>query len=104
MAESDASPTVVCSVDDVEEGSPVVADVDGVEIAVILADGEYYALQNVCPHQGGPVGEGKVDGGSIYCPWHGWQFDIASGEHVHKKGEVPTFPVSVDGDDVLVEV
>lgn len=104
MAETDGSPTVVCSTDDVTEGSPVVTEVDGVEIAVILAGDEYHALQNVCPHQGGPVGEGKVDGGSIYCPWHGWQFDIGSGDHVHHKGSVETYPVTVEDGEIVVEV
>lgn len=104
MAETDGAPTPVCSVDDVAEDSPVVTTVDGIEIAVILTDGEYHALQNVCPHQGGPVGEGKVDDGSVYCPWHGWQFDLESGDHVHKKGEVTTYPVRVEDGQIVVEV
>lgn len=94
----------VCSVDDLVEDGAVVEDVDGASVAVFSIDGEVYALENVCPHQGGPLGEGKVEDGCVYCPWHGWQFDVESGEHVHGKATARSFPVSVDDGEVFVSL
>ena len=48
-------------------------------IALFNVDGHIYALDNTCPHAGGPLGEGTVDGESVACPWHGWKFHIPSG-------------------------
>lgn len=105
MGESESgAPVRVCSVDDLADGEATVTDVGGVTVAVVRFDGEVYALENVCPHQGGPVGEGKVEEGCIHCPWHGWQFDLETGEHTHGPTAVNTFPVTVDGDDVYVTV
>lgn len=95
---------VVGSPDEISEGSPLVADVEGEEIAVFYEDGEYFAVNNVCPHQGGPLGNGKVEEKCVYCPWHGWGFDIESGDHAHSDHSVETYPVTVEGDDVRVEL
>src|SRR5581483_10481672 len=50
-------------------------------VALFNVDGEYYALDGVCPHQGGPLGKGKLCGSIVTCPWHGWQFDVRTGRH-----------------------
>lgn len=71
----------VAHVDEIPESGGLVVDVAGKEIAIFSIDDEYYGLANVCTHQGGPLGEGKVEGGCVYCPWHGHQFDIRTGEH-----------------------
>ena len=92
----------VCGVEDLREGESVLCDADGTAVAVFALDGEVYALENVCPHQGGPLGEGKVEDGCVYCPWHGWQFDVATGEHVHGKGSANAFDVTVEDGDVFV--
>lgn len=93
---------VVCSVDEVSEESPHVSEVEDVEVAVFQIEDEYYALNNVCPHQGGPLGEGRVDDGCVFCPWHGWQFDVESGEHAQGLKTATSYPVTVDGDRVVV--
>lgn len=94
----------VCRRSDLAEGEAIVEDVDGTTVAVFLADGEVYALDGVCPHQGGPLGQGKVEDGCVYCPWHGWQFELETGEHVHGKKSALTYPVTVEGGDVYVTV
>lgn len=94
----------VGSTDEVSEGTPLVADVDGEEIAVFYEDGEYFAVNNVCPHQGGPLGDGKVENQCVYCPWHGWEFDIESGDHAHSDHSVETYPVTVEGEEIHVEL
>lgn len=105
MDEPDADSTRrVCGVDDLADGEAVVQEVGGTTVAVFSVAGDVYALENVCPHQGGPLGEGKVEDGCVYCPWHGWQFDLETGEHVHGKASARSFPVSVDNGEVFVSV
>ena len=53
---------------------------DETTVAVTHYDGEYHALDNACPHQGGPLGEGSIENGLLRCPWHGWDFYPDSGE------------------------
>lgn len=60
---------------------------DGREIAVFNIEGEYFALDNRCPHMEGPLGEGELEGCIITCPWHGWQFDVKDGECQNMPGE-----------------
>lgn len=50
-------------------------------VALFNVDGEFYALDGVCPHQGGPLGAGELQGCVITCPWHGWQFNVRDGQH-----------------------
>jgi nitrite reductase/ring-hydroxylating ferredoxin subunit len=49
------------------------------EIALFNVDGTYYALENACPHQGGPIAEGWVENLTVTCPWHAWCFDLRTG-------------------------
>ena len=70
--------------------------------AVTHYDGEYAALDNNCPHQGGPLGQGRVEDDCVYCPWHGWQFDVETGEHVQGEDTVGTYDVVVEDDGIFV--
>ena len=74
-------------------------------IALFNVDGEFHALDGVCPHQGGPLGKGKLVGCIVTCPWHGWQFDVQTGQHQTSASLLhPRFPVRVEGESVLVDV
>lgn len=74
-------------------------------IAVFNMDGEFQALDGICPHQGGPLGKGCLQGTLVTCPWHGWQFDVCTGQHQTSKSLVhPTFPVKVCDGDVWVNL
>jgi nitrite reductase (NADH) small subunit len=74
-------------------------------VALFNVDGNYYALDGICPHQGGPLGKGELCGAIVTCPWHGFQFDVTSGQHQTSKSLVhPTFPVKVEGGEVFVEI
>ena len=50
-------------------------------VALFNVDGTLYALDGICPHQGGPLGKGRLEGAVVTCPWHGWQFDVRTGQH-----------------------
>ena len=68
-------------------------------------DGEFFASSSQCPHQGGPLGDGLVDGKTGTCPWHAWQFDLVTGEAVFDPGfKIDCFNVELRGDDILIEV
>jgi nitrite reductase/ring-hydroxylating ferredoxin subunit len=78
---------------------------DGRIYALFNVDGEISAIDGICPHQGGPLAEGDLDGTIVTCPWHGWQFDVRTGQSTFG-GRIrqPTFEVKVEGDDILVAV
>ena len=74
-------------------------------VALFNVAGQFYALDAICPHQGGPLGKGKLCGAIVTCPWHGFQFDVTSGQHQTSRSLVhPTFPVKVEGGEVFVEI
>ena len=73
-------------------------------VALFVLDGEVVALDNVCPHAGGPLGLGDVEAGVVTCPLHGWQFDIRTGACLTVRGEaVPRYAVRVEGTAVHVD-
>ena len=66
--------------------------------------GQYGALLNACPHQGGPLGEGSIEGGLLRCPWHGWDFDPLTGKPPGGYDDgVPTFPIEIREDGIYVQ-
>ncbi len=78
---------------------------DGKVIALSNVGGKIYAIDNVCLHRGGPLGEGELSGQVVTCPWHGWQYDVTSGKLVTNPAVgVETYPVELRGDDVYVDV
>ena len=73
------------------------------DVAIFNVDGEFFALENNCPHQGGPIAEGWLEANVISCPWHGWCFDVRSGKMtLGEFARIPRFAVQRDGSDLLV--
>ncbi len=95
-----------CAVSDIEPGKPHPAHVDGVDVALVLDEGDYYAIHDECSHAAVPLSEGDVEGCLIECWLHGSTFDLRTGEPTTLPAfePVPVYPVQVDGDDVLVDV
>lgn len=74
-------------------------------VALFNVDGTFYALDGVCPHQGGPLGQGDLAGCIVTCPWHGWQFDVRSGQHrLNSRLKQPSLPVRIEDRAVLVDL
>jgi nitrite reductase (NADH) small subunit len=95
----------IAAVDDCPPGEAREYVVQDRIIALFQVDGRFYALDGICPHQGGPLGRGTVCGGIVTCPWHGWQFDVVTGQHQAKGSlQQPGFPVKVEGQDIFVAV
>ena len=95
----------VANVDDVPPGTGRVVHANGRALALFNVDGVFYALDNVCLHRGGPVGEGDLDGTIVTCPWHGFQYDVRTGRNVFDpEVGLETFAVRVEDGDVLVAI
>lgn len=78
--------------------------VNGRAIAVANIDGKFFAINGICLHQGGSLGEGQLDGTVVTCPWHGWQYDVTTGKLAQQpSGGVPCYSVELRGDEVFVD-
>ena len=96
----------VLGVEECPPGTVVERIVAGRVVAVAHAEtGTWHALDGVCPHQGGPLGGGRLCGSTLTCPWHGWQFDVTDGRHrLSVAVRQPTFPVECRDDGVWVSL
>ena len=89
----------------VTPGSSVAVKLEGNFIGIHNVDGEYYAIDNICPHVGGVLHAGKQEGGVIICPIHEWKFDVKTGKCIWPgECELATYPLKVSGGDILVGV
>jgi len=97
--------TKVAETADVPPGRGRVVAVGGRDVALFNVDGTFFAIDNTCVHRGGPLGEGNLSGPVVACPWHGWQYDVRTGENaLDDRFRVVCYPVRVDGASVLVEL
>ena len=95
----------VAAVSDLPEGEVRVVECGGRSLALSNIDGELFAIDNVCTHDGGPLGEGRLRHGRVICPRHGAAFDARSGRALTLPAVrgVAAYPVSVEGDEAYVE-
>src|ERR1700741_2968663 len=78
-------------------------EANGKTICVANTGGGYAAMDNVCVHRGGPLGQGVVDGNKVICPWHGWTFDVNTGAATHDgTARVRVYSLKVEGEDVWI--
>jgi nitrite reductase (NADH) small subunit len=93
----------VARAEDVPPGSARVVRAGDHELALYNVDGEFYATQGQCLHLKGPLGDGDLDDAVITCPWHGWQYDVRTGENEFDRAiQLETFEVVVEDGDVKV--
>ncbi len=96
----------VADLADVPPGTMRLVDVHGRGVVLVNRDGEIYALENRCPHQGGPLGKGRLEGDALVCPWHGWRWDPRTGRARWPSVDwrVAHYPVRIAGGQVMVRV
>lgn len=110
----------VAQVADIPDRGSLIVSVDGTEIGLFRIQGDVVAWRNFCPHMAAPVCKGVVDatrlpsdvyqyrvgreGEILQCPWHGWEFDLVSGQHLAEgsRARLRRYPVEVRGDDVFI--
>jgi nitrite reductase/ring-hydroxylating ferredoxin subunit len=86
-------------------GSLVQVEVGEGTFALCNVGGDLHAVDGICPHAAGPLGQGALHGSTIVCPWHGWEFDCLTGSlDVDPDFKIPKFAVKVEGDDILIDV
>ena len=97
--------TTVAKVGSIAEGQGATFKVQDKLVAVFLVDGEYHAINDLCPHMGASLGAGEVVGGVVTCPWHAWRFRVCDGVWCdNPKLGVDTYEVCVVGEDIRVKV
>ncbi len=88
---------------DIPEGEAKAFVVGDREIALFHVAGSYYAIENACPHQGGPLAEGFIEGTIVTCPWHAWCFDVTTGKMaLGEYSTVDAFEVQIVGSTINV--
>ena len=95
----------IASLATLEEKGHLVAKTGNKQLAVFLQDGNIYACNNRCPHEGYPLSEGHLGSGCILtCNWHNWKFDLSTGETLIGGDELTVYDTDLDGDDILVRI
>ena len=95
----------VCKANEVRDGCGKSIEIDGKAVGVFNIDGKYYAINDVCGHRGGALAEGELDGKNGIFPWHGWRYNVTTGEN-ELLPSLPTqkYDVKIEEDDVLVDL
>lgn len=96
----------VAKVDDIAPGKGMSVKVGRKTIALFNVEGNFYALDDFCPHKGAPLAGGYLSTTDVTCPWHGASFDLATGNGVSGPcgGGVTSYPVNVNGDDIEIAI
>ncbi len=94
------------SLGEIEPGRPKLVEIGGVRVVLVRVGEQVHAMADACAHQGGPLSEGKLSGARLACPWHGWMYDVRTGQCVFpgRGARVPAYPVRVDDGAVWVDV
>ena len=95
----------VAKVSDVPLGQMAVVTLGDEEIVIANVDGRYFAFGNACPHEGGPLGEGELEGSAVTCPWHYTTFDVTTGNVIEGVTDDPvsTYDVRLVGEDIQIK-
>jgi nitrite reductase (NADH) small subunit/3-phenylpropionate/trans-cinnamate dioxygenase ferredoxin subunit len=95
----------VCRVGDLVEGEGKTVEVADKLIAIFRDGGQYFAIDDVCPHMGASLGGGYLENGVVTCPWHAWRFRLADGAWAdYPRMKIGCYPVRVVGEEVQVQV
>ena len=87
-------------------GQAKTVEVQGQSIAVFNVEGAYYAIDDICTHQGASLSEGSVEDAAVTCPWHGAQFDLKTGKALSFPAVtgVKSYPVKIEGHDIQLQI
>ena len=95
----------IAKTSDIGEGAGKTFTIEGQTIAVFNKGGEIFAIEDTCKHKGGSLGEGELNGDTITCPLHGWQYNITNGECLmNPQVKMKSFPVKVENGEISLEV
>jgi 3-phenylpropionate/trans-cinnamate dioxygenase ferredoxin subunit len=94
----------VTSAQEIPEGERLFFEIDGLPIVLFALGGNFYATSDQCSHDGGPIGEGQIEGNEIICPRHGARFDIRNGKATRMPAvrDIPSYPIRIVDD--MIEI
>jgi nitrite reductase (NADH) small subunit len=93
VKKSEVAPGTICEL-----------QIEGKTIALANVDGKFHAIDGICLHRGGPLGQGELGGKVVTCPWHGWQYDVTTGKATMNPAVgVECYAVEIRGDDIFVD-
>ena len=98
---------LVGTASDIPSGKMVMVSADGKDILVTNVNGNYYAMDDTCTHAGASLSEGSLDGSTVTCPWHGSTWDCKTGKMIAfgvQLNDLPSYKVTVESDEIFVEV
>jgi glycine betaine catabolism B len=101
----DESFTKVADVKDIPPSKMMEVEVDDNKILIANIEGKYYAIGNICTHEGGPLADGTLSGYQVECPWHGSKFDVRTGEVTNPPANEPelSYEIKIDGNQILIK-
>jgi NAD(P)H-dependent nitrite reductase small subunit len=95
----------LAAVDEIPPGEGRAVEVQGRTVALFNVEGRFYAIDNTCPHRGGPLADGELDGTAVSCPWHAWRWDVTTGANVNNPAvQIACFPVTVENGGIFAEI
>ncbi len=93
----------VAKIEDIAPGQGRTVSVGTKKAAVFNIDGTFYAIDDTCLHRGGPLGEGVLEGHFVTCPWHGWKYDIRTGEMtMNPSARIGCYPARTEAGEIQV--
>ncbi len=98
--------TKVATVQEISAGQAKKVRIGNKDVALFNINGIFFAIDDTCPHRGGPLSEGELDGQEVTCPWHGARFNLTTGAHLCPPANrgVSAYKVEVVGNDVQIDV
>jgi|SRR5215510_13542220 len=89
---------------EIPDGAIRAFELNGKPVALANIGGKFYAIDGICAHRGGPLGEGTLQGAVVTCPWHGWEFDVTTGRNtLNPAAGVACFAIEIRGDEIYVD-
>lgn len=95
----------VAKTDEVSVGKGIVVETNGKCLAVFNVDGAFHVTDNMCLHRGGPLGEGDLEGDTVSCPWHGWEYNVKTGHCGNNPASnIRPYETVVEDDEIKIEL
>ena len=95
----------IAKTDEVSPGTGVVVESNGKCLAVFNLDGAFHVTDNLCLHRGGPLGEGDLEGETVSCPWHGWEYNVKTGHCINNpSSNIRAYETVVEAGEIKIEL
>ncbi len=94
----------ICTLSEVKEKGRKLIEFNEQKIILFFIKGEVYAVNALCPHRGGPLEEGELNEYEVTCPWHGFSFDLKTGESFMTSSKIKVYKTKLDGDNLFIEI